>query len=226
MEQPYRIGIAEDHELVRSGLRLLLEKLNFNVVVEGANGRELLDQLKKMDQIPDIVLVDVNMPVMNGPDTVRKLVSLYPALKIVGLSVNNDLKTIKSMIQAGANAYLFKDSSPETVRFILNQVGEKGFYYEKHVIESLMMAAEETATVVAGNLNAIQKVSLLTPREREFLKECCSERTYKEIADRMSVSLRTVDGYRETLFNKLDIRSRTGLVLFTVQTGIVDFAQL
>lgn len=223
MEKHYRVGIAEDHHLVRSGLKLLLEKLSFNVVAEGANGRELIDALKKLDKLPDVVLIDVNMPVMNGPETVRKIVSTFPKMKIVGLSVNNDLKTIRSMIQAGANAYLFKDSSPETVRFILNQVAEKGFYYEKHVIESLMVA-EDAQSAVAGNLSSIQKAGLLTSREREFLKLCCSERTYKEIADIMNVSLRTVDGYRETLFNKLDIRSRTGLVLFAVQSGLADFA--
>jgi DNA-binding NarL/FixJ family response regulator len=217
-----RIALADDHQLVRKGIRLLLENIkDFKVVTEAANGKELIDQIKALGELPDLVLIDVNMPVMDGPETVAALRSDYPDLKLVALSVNTDLPMIRELIRLGANAYLFKDSSPEVFRQVLLEVNEKGFSYSKHVIDSLLIPEKPGAN---GNNHQYrqQQMQQLTARELEFIKHCCSEYTYKEIADKMSVSQRTVDGYRESTFDKLNIKSRTGLVLFAFHSGVYN----
>ncbi len=215
------IALADDHQLVRKGIRLLLENISeFNVVAEAANGRELLDILSNLSVLPDLVLVDVNMPVMNGQETVQDLRSRYPELRIVALSIYNQLPVIREMIRLGANAYLFKDSSPEMFRKVLHEVHTKGFYYDRQVVDSLLMPEAQEKT--AGGESRMQKmIQELTAREREFICYCCSEYTYKEIADKMGVSQRTVDGYRENTFDKLNVKSRTGIVMFAFQAGIM-----
>lgn len=214
-----KIALADDHQLVRKGIRLLLENIkNFQVVTEAENGKELIDQIRALDQLPDLVLVDVNMPVMDGKETVKILRNDYPELRIVALSVDTDLAIIRELIRLGANAYLFKDSSPDVFRKVLLEVNEKGFSYSKDVIDSLLIP-ERSGKTEPGSYLAQQHLQKLTARELEFIKLCCSEYTYKEIAEKMNVSQRTVDGYRESTFDKLNIKSRTGLVLFAFHSG-------
>jgi len=219
---PITIALADDHQLVRKGIRLLLENIKeFKVVSEAANGKELLENIAELPKLPDLVLVDVNMPVMNGQETVNMLRGLYPNLHIIALSVNDQLPIIREMIKIGANAYLFKDSSPEMFKTVLLEVHTKGFYYDKQVIDSLLLPDSPTKDSRKGNYYQ-QLLKDLTNREREFVQFCCSEYTYKEIADKMGVSQRTVDGYRENTFDKLNVKSRTGIVLFAFQVGIVQ----
>lgn len=215
-----KIALADDHQLVRKGIRLLLENIKgVSVLVEAPNGRELIDQIALQPNLPDLVLVDVNMPVLNGQDTVKELRELYPELKIIALSVNDELHIIRELIQLGANAYLFKDSSPDTFKKVLFEVYEKGFYYDKNVIDSLLQT-EQSIAGTQPQAKQQQMLKNITARELEFIQHCCSELTYKEIADKMNVSQRTVDGYRENTFDKLNIKSRTGLVLFAFKTGL------
>ena len=215
------IALADDHQLVRKGIRLLLENISdFNVVADAANGRELLDVLSNLSSLPDLVLVDVNMPVLNGQETVQELRSRYPDIRIIALSIHDQLPVIREMIKLGANAYLFKDSSPEMFRKVLYEVHTKGFYYDRQVIESLL--TPETNDKSFNGEGRMQKmIQELTGREREFICYCCSEFTYKEIADKMGVSQRTVDGYRENAFDKLNVKSRTGIVMFAFQAGMM-----
>lgn len=217
---PISIALADDHQLVRKGIRLLLENLKeFKVVHEACNGKELIANIEAATTHPDLVLIDVNMPVISGQETVKYLRSKYKDLRIIALSVNDQLPVIREMISLGANAYLFKDSSPETFLKVLKEVYSKGFYYDKQVIDSLLLP--EYSSGDNRTKNQIQKmVADLTERELTFINHCCSEMTYKEIADKMGVSQRTVDGYRENLFDKLNVKSRTGMVLFAVQASI------
>jgi DNA-binding NarL/FixJ family response regulator len=217
---PIRIALADDHQLVRKGIRLLLESIpDIEVISEATDGKELVEMIESLAVKPDIVLIDVNMPVMNGQQTVIALRETYPEMKLIALSVNNESHIIRELIQLGANAYLFKDSSPETFNKVLHEVFEKGFYYDQKVIESLLEQGSGERFGKARN-HYQQLLSYLTARELEFIKHCCSELTYKEIASLMGVSLRTVDGYRESTFDKLEVRSRTGLVLFAFHSGI------
>lgn len=215
-----RIALADDHQLVRKGIRLLLESIEgFKVVAEAANGKELIEEIANINRLPDIALIDVNMPVMDGHETVSFLREKYPDLRLIALSVNNDLHVIREMVRLGANAYLFKDSSPTVFRTVLQEVLEKGCYYDKQVIESLLLPENmiNGHPTRNGYRNLIRSLS---GRELEFIKFCCSELTYKEIADKMNISQRTVDGYRESVFDKLEVKSRTGLVLFAFNAGI------
>jgi len=217
------LALADDHNLVRSGLKALLNGFEeFNVLCEVSNGLELLQWLRSNPVLPDIVLLDVGMPVMDGFVTALKLHEEFPNIKVVALSVYNEAQTIARMIENGAHAYLLKDAEPDVVRETLMHVHSKGYYYSQHVLESVMQtklsALEATSST---SHNTIRPIDTITQREREFIQLCCSELTYKEIADRMGVSQRTVDGYRESVFSKLELKSRTGIVLFAVQQGWV-----
>lgn len=218
-----RIAVAEDHELVRKGLLLLLENINhFKVVAEASNGHELMHLLHELSEKPHLALIDVHMPVMDGQETVKAIKDNFPEIKIVALSVNTDMETIRELIREGANAYLFKDSTPDTFKKVLIEVHEKGFYYSKEVIESLMETGQSKKSKLASE--KIKKIlNGLTKREMEFITYCCSEKTYKEIADNMGISMRTVDGYRENIFSKIGVKSRTGIVLFAFNTGLVCY---
>jgi DNA-binding NarL/FixJ family response regulator len=222
-----KIALADDHQLVRGGIKLLLENFpEFKVNLEASNGIELLDKIRAAKSPPQIALVDVSMPVMDGFETSRQLNIEFPKIKVIALSVHDDLKTVSNMIESGAHAYLLKDSSPEVVKETLLQVAQKGYYYSQFVIESLMQSKidEEEVKRKNGSVkgNIINGKELLTSREIEFIKYSCSEMTYKEIADVMNISHRTVDGYRESVFSKLDIKSRTGIVLFAFHEKLVS----
>src|SRR6267142_1683159 len=138
-----KIALADDHQLVRGGIKLLLENFpEFKVIIEASNGKELLEKISQGKTLPQIALVDVTMPVMDGFETTRQLNQLHPEIKVVALSVHDELKTVNNMIESGANAYLLKDSSPQMVKETLLQVHEKGFYYDQLVIESIMKTKE------------------------------------------------------------------------------------
>ncbi|CAN5528360.1 response regulator transcription factor [soil metagenome] len=219
------VALVDDHTLVRRGIKLLIENLkDFTVIMEASNGKDFLDQIEVAIERPQIILMDVNMPVMGGLDTIKILHSRYADLKIIALSVSTDMKNIREMIQAGSHAYLFKDALPEVMHQVILQVFEKGFYYDKFVIESLVKA-EDTTSKKYRQQNTVQLRHLqesITGRELEFIKLCCTELPYKEIADQMDISIRTVDGYREAVFEKLSVKSRIGLVLFAVTSGLIE----
>ncbi len=218
------IALADDHQLVRKGIRMLLENIKeFKVVTEAANGKDLIGNIAALPKLPDLVLVDVNMPIMDGHETVSTLRASYPDLRIIALSVSDELTVIREMIRLGANAYLFKDSTPELFRKVLMEVYAKGFFYDKQVIDSLLLPD------AAKDRNKGQEHLMLrdlTNREKEFVHLCCSEFTYKEIAGKMGVGQRTVDGYRESVFDKLNVKSRTGIVLFAFKAGVVPMNEM
>lgn len=208
--KPVRLAIVDDHKLFRRGLVELLEKRKTcEVIWEASNGIEVM---KKMQEaVPDIALIDCNMPLMNGEETTRWLRMEYPAVRVLALSMYDDEENIIKMIRAGAVGYMLKDSDPSELGIILDEIMEKGYSYSSSVSYAL---ANNTRIDPAAPIE-------LSDREKEFLVHACSEMTYKEIADRMHVAARTVDGYRESLFEKLSCKSRVGLVMFAIRTGMV-----
>jgi two-component system, NarL family, invasion response regulator UvrY len=218
-----KIALVDDHQLIRKGLRLLFESFGkFEIIFEAANGKDLIHWLTTITEKPDIIVVDVAMPIMDGFETASAITGTYNGIKIVALSVYDDMQSVNKMIESGAHAYLLKDAAPNVVLDTLLQVHQHGFYYSQHVIDSIMQsklkAIEQTEIKRSGII--LKPIDTITAREKEFIKLCCSELTYKEIADRMSVSQRTVDGYREAVFSKLDLKSRTGIVLFAFHQGL------
>lgn len=218
-----KLAIADDHVLVRSGLKVLLDGFgDFKVICEVSNGLELLTWLRTTTTTADMVLLDVGMPKMDGFETAARINEEFPEIKIVALSVYNENQTVAKMIESGAHAYLLKDAEPEIVRETLLHVHAKGYYYSKQVLESVMQTKLAALQAPEKHIsNVLRPIDTLSQREKEFIQLCCSELTYKEIADRMHVSQRTVDGYRESVFSKLDLKSRTGIVLFAFQQGWV-----
>jgi len=208
-----KIAIADDHKLVRDGIANLLVSQNFNVVHLCENGKLIYEYVMANDV--DIVLMDLNMPIMNGWDATKALQQDKPQVKVIGLSMYDDDLSVLRIIKAGARGYLLKDCEPAELVRAINDVHTNGFYSSDFVTSHLFKSISNPGS--EGNL-----IEMLSEREIEFLKLCCTELTYKEIANQLNVSPRTADGYRDTLFTKLGVRSRVGLVLAAVNLHILD----
>jgi DNA-binding NarL/FixJ family response regulator len=207
------IGIADDHTLFLKSLSTLINGIpGFQVVLEALNGEDLLAQLGPGKPVPDILLLDVTMPVLNGIRTSALIAKQYPSIRTVALSMKGDDTTIISMFRAGCCAFLLKDIHPDELEKALMEVHTRGYY-----------------NADSANLNhrrRVQKaeehsVADLSPREKEFLTHACSDLTYKEIAALMFVSERTIDGYRDSLFQKLNVKSRVGMALEAIRSNMV-----
>ena len=211
-----RIAIADDHTILRDGIiAMLTPEEGFEVVADASNGRELISRIKSLKAPPDICLLDVNMPVMDGYDTIVALKASYPEMKFLILSQFENKFIIIKMIQQGAAGYLLKDVNAFELQGALRKI-MNGTYYNDIVTGNLINHAREG--------KGLSRLSL-TDREREFLKYCCSELSYKEIADKMDIANRTVAFYRQTLFAKLETKSRTGLALYALRLGLVSLDQ-
>lgn len=219
------LALVDDHQLVRGGIKLLLENFkDFKVDFVASNGKEFLELLASSTKQPEIALIDVSMPMMDGFETTRRIKELYPQVKIISLSVHDDEKTVNEMIECGANAYLLKDAAPDTVRNTILQVQQNGYFYDELVIQSFLKNKNQLKKNNTRNAS-FDFAAELTAREIEFIKNCCTEMTYKEIADKMSITPRTVDGYRESVFSKLNLKSRTGVVLFAINQKLFGFSE-
>ena len=206
------IAIVDDHTLFRSGVcGLLSEFEELKVVFEAGNGQQL-QQMLLTHTLPQVVLMDINMPVMDGYDTTRWLKERYPQIKVLALSMFEDDKAVIKMIKCGASGYVLKESKPKDLLEAIKTIHSKGVYINELVSGKLIRSVTEDEAAPG-----------FTKKEIEFLKLCCSELTYKEIADKMFVSPRTVDNYREALFQKLNLKSRTGLVLYAIQNQVYTF---
>lgn len=209
------IALADDHVLLRKGLASLVQNLGYTVLYEADNGQELIDKMKPGAE-PELVLMDINMPVMDGYDTTKWIREHRPLVKVLALSMYDDESAIIRMLKNGALGYILKDAEPAELRAALNAVAEKGFYYSEMVTGRLVHSIagrEEDAKDSNRLLN-------LTERETTFLKLACTEMSYKEIAAEMHLSPRTIDGYRDALFEKLELKTRTGLVVYAIKNGI------
>lgn len=209
------VAIADDHGLLRTALARLVNTFDdYAVIIEAGNGRELKEKIQQQ-VIPDIVMLDVNMPEMGGFETAQWLNRNYPQVKILALSMLSDEKTIIKMFRVGAKGYLLKNTDPEELHLALKTLMDKNFYLSDYV----------SAKLVSGlNFNGgkEEKEIELSEKEREFLRLACSELSYKDIAEKMFLSSRTIDDYRGSLFNRLKVHSRVGLVLYAIKNGIAE----
>jgi len=213
MSEKIRLALADDHNLFRKGVEELIEDFdNMEIVASVANGKELIDKLTAAKVLPDVCLLDINMPEMNGFETAKKIKELWPDIKILAVSVYDSEFNVLGMLRAGAGGYILKDTQPQVLRVAIESLYKNGFYHSElvtgKILHQFMTKPKEQSSVE------------LSENELQFLKHCCSELTYKEIADLMKISHRTIDGYRDQLFLKLNIKSRTGLVLYALRTGI------
>lgn len=215
MTKTLRIALVDDHVLLRKSLADLLHKLGYMVPLECSNGAALKN-IMSAGSAPDLILMDINMPVMDGFDTTSWLSTHYPAVKVLALSMYDDENAIIRMIKNGAKGYVLKDIEPNELKVAIENVVHKGFHYSEEVTGKLVHSIhQKDQNGTYGD--AIQ----LSERETEFLKLVGTEMTYKEIALQMHISPRTVDGYRDTLFEKLNVKSRVGLVIYAIKKGIL-----
>lgn len=209
-----KIAIVDDHKLVSKALENMISfNPNFEVLLTCYNGQDLLDKLQKAQKMPDVILMDINMPIKNGIETTAIVSKLYPNLKVIALTMEDNESTIIKMLTAGAKGYLLKDMSPDILFDAIDIVHHKGIFYTDLVTQSLLKIKTEEKQM-------LDLAETLKERELEFIKLACSELTYKEIAEKMFLSPRTIDGYRDSVFVKLNVKTRVGIVLFAIKHNL------
>jgi DNA-binding NarL/FixJ family response regulator len=212
------VVLVDDHVLLRNGLASLIRSFGrFDVLYEASDGKDLIKQLKTSRR-PEIVLLDIGMPEMDGFETACYLRCHYPEVRVLALTMTETDSSIVRMLKNGAKGYILKDIDASGLERALDSVLDKGYYYSETVTERLIdtIAHSDEPDRRFGDLLA------LNDRELEFMKMVCTEWTYKEIADRMYLSPRTIDGYRDALFEKLNVKTRVGLAMYAVKNGIVQ----
>jgi DNA-binding NarL/FixJ family response regulator len=212
------VVLVDDHVLLRNGLASLIGSFGrFDVLFEASDGKDLIRQLKT-SRLPEIVLLDIGMPEMDGYETACYLRRHYPEIKVLALTMSDMDSSIVRMLKNGAKGYILKDIDAAGLEHALDSVLDKGYYYSETVTERLI----DTINNSDEPDRRFRDLLMLNERELEFMKLVCTEWTYKEIADRMYLSPRTIDGYRDALFEKLNIKTRVGLAMYAVRNGIVQ----
>ena len=214
----HQVVIADDHTLLRNALAKMINSFqDYSVLFEADNGKDLRNKIREFG-IPDVVLLDVNMPEMNGFETTEWLYKNYPQIKVMALSMLSDEKSIIKMFRLGAKGYLLKNTDPEEFKTALDSIIDKNVYLSDYISGKLVSGLHHDSDKEAKDVQ-------LNEKEKEFLRWACSELSYKDIAEKMYLSPRTIDDYRQSLFTKLNVHSRVGLVMYAVKNGIVDIEQ-
>lgn len=214
---PINLAIADDHKIFRNGLKATLEDCpDFNLLIEASNGKELIGQLST--RVPDVILMDIKMPEMDGMQTTTHISQHFKQVKVLALSMHNEDKYIVDMMKAGASGYLLKNAEPEEIIEAIQTVYNKGFYFNEHLSVTLIKQLVGPGHSVNSNQHQID----LNEREIEVLKLVCQEYSNQEIADKIFLSVRTVEGYRARLFEKTGSKNLVGLVIFAIKRGIIS----
>lgn len=213
---PLKIAIADANKIFRKGLIAILEDFKtFNLVLETGNGLEIINQLPVKK--PDVILIDIKLPEINGLQLISQIRASSDQVKILMLSAYDEDQYMVSVMKAGANGYLLKDSEPEEVIHAINDVYKKGFYFSKHLSVTLIKELLVQPPATIGSHEA-----MLNDREIDILKLICEESTNIEIAEKLFLSVRTVEGYRTRLFEKIGSKKIAGLVIYAVKSGIIS----
>jgi two-component system invasion response regulator UvrY len=216
-----KVALVDDHALLRQSVKLFIGSHAKDCVVtlQAENGRVLVDQLANLplEQLPDVIVLDINMPGMDGYATLQWLKRYSPEIKIIMLSMSSDDHTIIRCLRLGAKAYLMKNVDGDELIKTIRMVNEQGHYYSQLVAGLAVASLQEDAE----NYSQPKTSSVLTKKEEEFLQLICTELTYKEIADLMYISPRTADVYRDRLFEKLNVKTRVGLALYAAKNNLI-----
>ncbi|MDF2385385.1 response regulator transcription factor [Nostoc ellipsosporum NOK] len=211
-----KLAIVDDHNLFRKGLIKLINlgdtQRRYSILFEAESGLDLKEKLHKRN-IPDIMLMDIDMPDMDGYETVSWLRQFHPGIRILVISMFENEEAILRMLQLGVRGYLSKDIEVEDIHRALEAISSNGYYYSER-------ATEVRDQKLQNNSVASQQVQNMSEREREFLKLACTDMTYVQIADVMNVSVKTIDGYREALFQRFGFKNRVAMAMYAVKIGI------
>ncbi|QEC53330.1 LuxR family two component transcriptional regulator [Anseongella ginsenosidimutans] len=212
-----KITIVDDQLLFRKGMKELLKSYEeLEIIGEAGNGRQFIDSLNNAGVLPHLVLLDLNMPVLDGMETTKILRAEFPDIRIIVLSVHKEESYMAHLVELGAHGYLLKDAEPEEVRKAINSVYENGFY----INEGLLRAIQNTLKNREKGFESIHP-STFTARELEVLELICREFTTAEIAEKLFISIKTVNGHRDNLLRKAQVRNMAGLVVYALKYNIV-----
>ncbi|MBL0144400.1 MAG: response regulator transcription factor [Chitinophagaceae bacterium] len=217
------ISLVDDQHLFRNGLASLIISIpEFRLLSEAENGKVFLEQLQNANELPDIALIDMHMPEMNGVELNEVLQKKYPAIKVLVLSVYDQERFIGKMIEAGACGYLTKNCEIDELILAINSTYKNGFYFNQASLQAMRKAAQYKTSDIK-NLNNIEIE--LTSRETEILTLLCKEHTNSEIGEMLFISSRTVEGHRNRLLQKTGCRNTAGLVIFAIKNNLysIDF---
>lgn len=208
------IAIVDDHTLFRQGLAgLLTESGRVNIVFDASNGADMIQKISKQT-LPEVILMDITMPIMDGYESTKWVKQNHPDINVLALSMFEEDKPIIEMLKSGAGGYMLKQSKVADLVNAITGINEHSFYINELVSGKLLRNIQ--------NKQAVKNdFSELTANELRFLELCCSDLTYKQIADQMNLSPHTIDNYRESLFQKFETKSRTALVISALKNGLI-----
>ncbi len=221
--QKIKILLADDELLFRKGIAFLLEReQNIKIVFEASDGSKILDYLSTNKNHPDIILMDLKMPNLNGVEATKIIQKEYPEIKIIALTSYDSKSFINNMIQVGASSYLIKNATPTEMIFTINEVAKNGFYYNDSVLQTI----NDCVVPLPKNIKSSFDDDFLTSREKEVLELICKQFNTQEIADKIFISPRTVEGHRTNLLLKTECKNIAGLVVYAIQNKIIDIGGL
>jgi two-component system, NarL family, invasion response regulator UvrY len=213
-----KVALADDHALLRNALASLIDSFgNCRVIHHSGTGKELTDSIAA-GAVPDVVILDLNMPDMDGFQTAQWMLNNYPRVHVLMLTMYDSELSLIRLLQAGVKGFLKKDIHPDELKFAIHSVAQSGYYYSNHATGKLVNLFRSNP----DGYTSLQK-AMLSDQELQFLKLACSDLTYKEIAIQMGLNPRSVDTLRDQLFTKLDVKSRVGLAMVAIRHGIMTF---
>ncbi|MCB0651628.1 MAG: response regulator transcription factor [Saprospiraceae bacterium] len=217
MNKKYKIAITDDEALFRKGMEMILSDCDeCEVVFEAENGQELLNQLETTEKAPDVILLDLQMPVMDGVDTLKALQGKYSELRVIVLTSHYNASMILRLVEEGASAFLPKNVDPDELIRTIQNVVDKGFHYNSYIVQLLR------ERMLFGKPRTLVLVEELTKREKEILLLICDQYTNKEIADKLFISSRTVEGHRNKMLEKTQSKNTVGLIIYAIEHGLVS----
>lgn len=207
-----KLAIIEDHNIVRKGLVEIISNFgNFTFVIEAENGKDFIEKYKQTELLPEICIVDIKMPEMNGFQLVQYLKTNFPKIKILILTTYDEEYFLIKMIKLGVNGYLLKECHPEELKSALLAISENSYFYN-NIFSKRLQRLVETNFIKLPNI---------TENEKSFLEICGEDLTYSQMAQKLNKSQRSIEGYRDSLFNKFEVNNRASLVLLAVKLGII-----
>lgn len=217
MKEHVKIILVDDEILFRKGISFLLDReVNLKIIFEASNGNELINFLRTNENLPDIIIMDLKMPVLNGVEATKIIRKEFPHIKIIALTSYDSKSFVANMIDVGAVSYLLKNAEPQDLIYTINEVAEKGFYYTDYILGII-----KDDLLVNKNANRNYESNVLSKREIEVLKLICLQKSTAEIAEQLFISPRTVEGHRNNLLLKTESRNIAGLVVYAVQNDII-----